>query len=306
MMSNEIVVINNLYKSYGDIVALNDVNLIIRKGVEGLIGHNGAGKTTLISILLGLRKANKGDISFFGFDPWREGYKIRKRVGVMHEKTYFPKNFTGREYLEYVCYFYGYDSVTVKRRVRELIDIIGLEEYIDRKIGSYSAGMLQHLGLAQALIGYPEFVILDEPTSNLDPVSRAMFLKLVERLYREEKINFLISTHVLAELERVCRYVHIIRKGKVIEEGLLMELAKKYVNEYTIICSDPVKLFDRLSSVLGRDNILLDENKIHLTTDNWPELEKTVLSIALEENIVINFLGPRHGFLEQIYRRVMD
>lgn len=300
-----IIKAKNIVKRFGKITALNGISLTINRGIEGLIGPNGAGKTTFINIILGLIRPDEGYISVFGMDPWRDGAEIRERVGVLHEKPQFPKNFTGREYLEIVGSFYGYGKYDVIKKVNKIIRIINLEKFVDRKIGTYSAGMVQRLGLAQALIGDPEFVILDEPTANLDPTSRIEFLELIARLYRDEDISFLISTHILSELERVCQRVSIICDGIIRERGSLIDLTKKYVTQYLIEVKDPIKLYDRLRDESIVEKIEFYDTKIFVETRNWREFQKILFRIILDNNIEVISVLPRYGALEQVYRKVV-
>lgn len=300
-----IVEAKNIVKRFGKITALNGISLTINRGIEGLIGPNGAGKTTFINIILGLIRPDEGYISVFGMDPWRDGAEIRERIGVLHEKPQFPKNFTGREYLEIVGSFYGYGKYDVIKKVNKIIRIIDLEKFVDRKIGTYSAGMVQRLGLAQALIGDPEFVILDEPTANLDPTSRIEFLELIARLYRDEGISFLISTHILSELERVCQRVSIICDGIIRERGSLIDLTKKYVTQYLIEVKNPKKLYDRLRDESIVEKIEFYDTKIFVETRNWREFQKILFRIILDNNIEVISVLPRYGALEQVYRKVV-
>ncbi|RLE69487.1 MAG: hypothetical protein DRJ34_00700 [Thermoprotei archaeon] len=300
-----IVEAKNIVKRFGKITALNGISLTVNRGIEGLIGPNGAGKTTFINIILGLIRPDEGYISVFGMNPWRDGAEIRERVGVLHEKPQFPKNFTGREYLEIVGSFYGYGKYDVIKKVNKIIRIIDLEKFVDRKIGTYSAGMVQRLGLAQALIGDPEFVILDEPTANLDPTSRIEFLELIARLYRDEGISFLISTHILSELERVCQRVSIICDGIIRERGSLIDLTKKYVTQYLIEVKNPKKLYDRLRDESIVEKIEFYDTKIFVETRNWREFQKILFRIILDNNIEVISVLPRYGALEQVYRKVV-
>jgi ABC-2 type transport system ATP-binding protein len=158
-----IVEADGLNKRFGNVHALRGLNLRVGEGVTGLVGPNGAGKTTTIGILLGLLKPDRGKALVFGFDCWCDSFEVRSRVGVLHEKPVYPSSFTGRRYLEYVAEFYG--RANPKEQATRLLRAVGFSEAADRKISTYSAGMVQRIGLAQALIGEPELVILDEPTA---------------------------------------------------------------------------------------------------------------------------------------------
>jgi ABC-2 type transport system ATP-binding protein len=170
-----IVNIEGLAKSYGKVIAVDGLSLAVEKGsIMGLIGPNGAGKTTTIKVLLGLLRPDRGEIEVFGENPWNNP-AIRHRIGVVHEQAYFPSNHKALDYLERVCRIFGFPE----SRAAEMLKTVGLQpEAHDRSIKGLSAGMLQKFAIAHALIHEPEFVVADEPTSNLDPQSRNEILGL--------------------------------------------------------------------------------------------------------------------------------
>ena len=176
-------------KRFGAAVALDGLSLEICQGINGLIGPNGAGKTTAIRLSLGLIKSNVGKAELFGFDCWSNSYAIRRKVGVLYEKLAFYDHLSGLEQLKLMAKLKGASESLVE--LKELLRLVELdEEAHDRRIGGYSAGMRQRLGLAQALLGNPELVILDEPTSNLDPLNRAKILELIAFLNKEKNTSF--------------------------------------------------------------------------------------------------------------------
>jgi ABC-2 type transport system ATP-binding protein len=209
-----LIAVSGLVKNYGKVKALRGITFKVDKGITGLIGPNGAGKTTTIKILLGLISADGGEATAFGLNCWKDRDKILEKIGVLHEKPRFPTWVTGRKYLEYVAKIKN--TSNVKEEIECTAKICGLADFIDRKISTYSAGMMQRLGLADALIGNPEIVILDEPTANLDPLGRSDVLRKIKQLAKEEDISFIISTHVLSELERICNSVVILNEGLVL------------------------------------------------------------------------------------------
>ncbi|MCS7386593.1 MAG: ABC transporter ATP-binding protein [archaeon GB-1867-005] len=221
-----IIEVQDLVKTFNSTLALNGLSFKAPKGVIGFIGPNGAGKTTTIKILLGLIRADSGSANILGFDCWRESFEIKRRIGVLHEKVAFYDFMSGFEYLLLVAKIKNVSSP--REEVVETLKLVELDEKAwYRQIKGYSAGMKQRLGLAQALIGSPELIILDEPTSNLDPLGRMKFLKIIEALHREREINFLISSHILPELQKVCNYVILIDKGRAIKTGFLDDLIKE-------------------------------------------------------------------------------
>ena len=220
--------VKNIEKSFRDIKALKDLSFTVEKGITGLIGPNGAGKSTTIKIILGLIHPDKGEVKLFGK---KFSSKSLKDIGVLHEKCTFPTNKKGIEYLKYMA---SLKNVSEKE-IHETAELCGICHALERKIRGYSAGMIQRLGLVDALLGYPKLVILDEPTSNLDPLARIEFLKLIQQFYQDYNVSFLISTHILPELEKVCDSVIILNEGELLECGKIKNLIKKYFREEYIV-----------------------------------------------------------------------
>lgn len=182
-----LVSIEDLVKTYGKVVAVNGLSLKIEEGtIMGLIGPNGAGKTTTIKVLLGLLKPDRGRVEVFGQDPW-DNPEIRSRIGVIYERANFPPHHKVLDYLEKTCRIFGFPE----SRGQEILEMVDLqEEAYNRPIKGLSAGMLQKFAIAHALIHEPEFVVADEPTSNLDLQARNDLLDLILRLHSDEKVTF--------------------------------------------------------------------------------------------------------------------
>jgi ABC-type multidrug transport system ATPase subunit len=203
--------------------ALSDLSFQVHKGINGLIGPNGAGKTTSIKLGLGLIKLNAGKAELFGFDCWTQSLEIRRRVGVLYEKVAFYDHLSGLDHLQLMARIKGIsDPLGESKAVLKLVELNN--EAQNRRIGSYSAGMRQRIGLAHALLGNPDLVILDEPTSNLDPMGRVRVIEIINTLKKERGFSFLISSHILSELEKVCEHVILMNKGKTIRQGSLASL----------------------------------------------------------------------------------
>jgi len=238
-----LIAVDDLAKSYGKVVAVDGLSLRVEKGnIMGLIGPNGAGKTTTIKIILGLLKQDRGQVRVFNEDPWNNPY-IRHRIGVIFERAYFPSHHRVLEYLKRVCRIFG----TQESRAKEVLALTKLEDAYDRTIKALSAGMLQKFAVAHALLHKPDLVVADEPTANLDPEARSDLLDLILELHKSEKVTFLISSHILPELSRVCESVAIINKGKVWASGNLEELSEKLGAKATRISTDkPGSLADEI------------------------------------------------------------
>lgn len=207
-------------------VAVNDLNLSIRAGeVFGFLGPNGAGKTTTMNVLLGFVNATSGAAYLFGVDV-REPI-ARQRIGYLPELTYYYKFLTAEELLRFYARIFGIPRAEADRRIDQLLKLVELESARKRPIKTYSKGMQQRVGLAQALINNPDLLILDEPTSGLDPLGRMKVREIIQRLKNEGKTVF-FSSHELGEVETVCDRVAIISQGELKVEGRVADLVEKH------------------------------------------------------------------------------
>lgn len=298
-----LIKVNELVKRYGKIEALRRVTFEVSDGITGLIGPNGAGKSTLIKILLGLIRADNGDATVLGLNCWGDRGKILERVGVLHEKPRFPSWVTGREYLEYSAKLKGVSDVAGE--IERVSEISRLTNFIEKKIATFSAGMVQRLGLADALIGNPELVILDEPTANLDPLGRFEILNRIRQMRDEEGTSFLISTHILSELERVCDSLVILNEGVILAYGTVSELSHKYASpRYVIRVHDIEKL---LKSLNRKTVSILEVKDDYVIADakNSDSLIKEINDLVRKRVIVLKELKVLSPTLEDVFVEVM-
>jgi ABC-type multidrug transport system, ATPase component len=206
--------------------AINDLNLNVRPGeVFGFLGPNGAGKTTTMNVLLGFVNATVGEAFLFGVDVRQP--IARQRIGYLPELTYYYKFLTAEELLRFYARIFGISRGDADRRINQLLKLVELEQVRKRPIKTYSKGMQQRVGLAQALINNPDLLILDEPTSGLDPLGRMKVREIIQRLKDEGKTVF-FSSHELGEVETVCDRVAIINQGELKVEGQVASLVEKY------------------------------------------------------------------------------
>src|SRR4029077_8675760 len=210
----------------GSKAAVNDLTLKVNAGeVFGFLGPNGAGKTTTMNVLLGFVHATSGGAWLFGVNV-REPI-ARQRIGYLPELTYYYKFLTAEEILRFYARIFGIPRVEADRRIEKLIKLVELESARKRPLKTYSKGMQQRVGLAQALINNPDLLILDEPTSGLDPLGRMKVREIIQRLKNEGKTVF-FSSHELGEVETVCDRVAIINEGELKVEGRVTDLVRKY------------------------------------------------------------------------------
>jgi len=240
------IAVEELSKSFGKIKALDNLNIKVPRGVNGLIGPNGAGKTTLIHILSGLIKPDSGRVEVMGLEPWSQRCDLMRKMGVLLERPVFPQGISGMRYMLHVARVISIPEKEAFEALRK----VDLLNYAERKISGYSAGMKTRLSLAKAIVGRPEFVILDEPTANLDPTGRMQLLKWIKRMHREEGIGFLISSHVLPELQKACSWVCLMHMGKAIEQDYVENLLERYSSTvYSLRVTKPDELATALRSL---------------------------------------------------------
>ncbi len=214
------VSVSGVAKSYRAVQALRDVSFELRPGrLSALVGHNGAGKTTLIKLMLGLIRADRGAIRVLNEDPAAGEFSARRQLGYLPENVAFNAALTGRETLG----FYARLKQLEPASAWPLLDRVGLMNAADRRVGTYSKGMRQRLGLAQALLGRPRVLLLDEPTTGLDPELRQTFYEIMNEL-RDDGATVLISSHALNELEDRAEHVLIMNRGLLVAQGTLAEL----------------------------------------------------------------------------------
>jgi len=223
-----IIEAEGLSKVYGSQTAVNGLNLRIQESeIFGFLGPNGAGKTTTLLMFLGLTEPTSGKVKVCGFDPFRDPLLIKEKVGYLPENVGFYDDMDGRENLRFVARLNRVPDEVSKRRIDELLGLVGLLEEARKKVGTYSKGMRQRLGIAEVLIKDPKLVFLDEPTIGLDPDGTNRMLDLIRSLSREKKITVFFSSHLLDQVQRVSDRVGIMIKGNLVAVGPIEELAKK-------------------------------------------------------------------------------
>lgn len=214
-----------LTKAYGDQIAVDNLQMNVNQGqIYGFLGQNGAGKTTTIRMLLGLIKPTQGQIEIFGENLLEKQREILKRIGSIVEFSGFYENLTARENLLIHAKLKG---VHKKNAVEEALEIAGLQAETKKRVGQFSLGMKQRLGIARAILHHPELLILDEPTNGLDPIGIKEIRRLIKSLAVERKITILISSHILTEVEQLADHIGIIHQGKLLEEISFNELRKR-------------------------------------------------------------------------------
>lgn len=272
----------NLSKRYGNQLAVNNVNLTIEKGqIYGFIGQNGSGKTTLFRMITGLIHKTSGEFELLSATSNKQLDEARTQLGSLVEMPAFYDNMTARENLEVSRLV---RNIAGKQCIDEVLNLVGLKDVEKKKFKNFSLGMKQRLGIANALLGNPRFLILDEPINGLDPVSIVEIRELLKKVNKEKAVTILISSHILSELSELATCYGIINNGKLIEEisaEELKEKCKQYIEiqvddakkatvllerelgitEYVVLPENKIKVFSHLDSV-GKINTLLSTNGI--------------------------------------------
>lgn len=255
------------------IVAVRDLDLRVEPGeVYGLLGPNGSGKSTTLKIILGLVSPTRGRTEIFGRDS--RLVESREAVGFLPENPYFYKYLTGEETLRFFGRLCGLGGASLKNRMNELLDLVGLAKAQKRRLGTYSKGMLQRIGLAQALIHDPKLVVLDEPTAGVDPEGSREIRDLILDL-RRRGITVLLSSHLLAQAQEICDRVGILADGVLVREGRLQELIAIENQTELVVADASPSLLDEIESLIDRSNAKLIERRKSTTTLERLFLEAT-------------------------------
>jgi len=223
-----IIEAEGLTKKYGAQIAVNSLALQIQEGeVFGFLGPNGAGKTTTLLMFLGLTEPTSGKVRIVGFDPTREPLRVKEKVGYLPENVGFYDDMDARQNLQFIARLNRIPDGISAKKIDELLGQVGLFEEGKKKVGTYSKGMRQRLGIAEVLIKEPKLIFLDEPTIGLDPDGTNRMLDLIHSLSRDRNITIFLSSHLLDQVQRICDRVGIMIKGNLVAIGPIQELAKK-------------------------------------------------------------------------------
>ncbi|WP_425448486.1 ATP-binding cassette domain-containing protein [Dethiothermospora halolimnae] len=299
--------VTNLHKSYREYKVLDGIDFQVEDGkIYGFLGHNGVGKSTTMNILTGLIDYNKGHIEIDGMSMTKNKKEIMKKIGYLPEDPKFYPYMTGFEYLNFIGEVIGYSKKDIKTRTEKLLEEVDLKKAANRKVGGYSRGMRQRLGLAVAVYNNPNIIFLDEPSSALDPEGRKDMLNIIKRL-KDENITVFLSTHILNDVERVCDEVAILNDKKITLKGSLEEITNKYISPVYDI--EFKKEFNSDIAELNKnkwiDKINVDKNMISVYVNNSDIAGSKLLKIISQfDNPVISY-NLRKNNLEEIFMKVV-
>lgn len=296
---NEIILkTNKLTKKYGEQNAVDSINMTIRKGdIYGFIGQNGAGKTTLIRMVTGLTHKSSGDIELFAKSGGNELDNARTMIGSLIESPAFYGNMTARENLEVSRLV---RNIAGKTCIDEVINLVGLAETGKKKVKNFSLGMKQRLGIANALLGNPKLIILDEPINGLDPMGIVEIRELLKKVNREKDVTILISSHILGELSELATCYGIINNGKLIEEisaESLREKCRQYIELEVDDASNTVIILEKELDII--DYEVLENNKIKI----FSSLDSVgkINSVISRKGIIVEKIGLKGENLEEYF-----
>ena len=249
------ILTQRLTKRYGETLAVDGLDLRIERGeVFGLLGPNGAGKTTAILMLLGLTEPTSGSVRIVGLDPTRQAVAVKRKVGYLPDAVGFYTNLTGRQNLRYTARLNRITPEDAERRIDALLEQVGLAHRADDPVATYSRGMLQRLGVADALVKDPEVLILDEPTIGIDPEGVAQMLELIRRISAERRVTVLLSSHLLGQVQAICDRIGIFVGGRLVACGTIDELGAAHggrlVVEVEAVGGDPEPVLRSLPEVV--------------------------------------------------------
>ncbi len=273
--------------------ALDGLNLTIEKGeIFGFLGPNGSGKTTTIKLLLGLIKPTSGKITIFGKSPYDT--RIKKKIGYLPESPYFYDYLTAYEFL----YFCTQVLETKEDRIDELLKLVGMEEARNIPMGKFSRGMLQRIGVAQALLGEPELVILDEPMGGLDPIGRKEVRDIIVNLRKEGKTVF-FSSHILSDAEMICDRVGILIRGKLVSLGQMEKILSEEIESIEITVKN---ISDTVRQELQKLALhyLPSDNKVMFVVPSEEEKDKIINYVVNNKGTIVSVV-PRRKTLEEYF-----
>ena len=308
LTSQPVITVSSLTKYYGDFKALDSVSFAVGKGwVYGYLGPNGAGKTTTIRTMLGLLKPDQGEIQITSINPAKDPVQALQSLGYAPELPTLQTFFTGEQLLDFTGKMFGLATQAKKEKIKQLLDLVGLEEWGDKKIGKYSKGMVQRLSLALALVNDPVVLIMDEPTIGMDPEATAHFRNLFTTLSKQGKTIF-ISSHLLDEVQRICTHVGMINRGRMVFDGPITQVLETFTQQW-VIEAELKKVTKPMISALKRldyvQDVKSEENKLRIELKEKKDLRGEISSEIFKHNGVLLSLNLHQITLEDAFLRAL-
>ncbi|MEN2975149.1 MAG: ATP-binding cassette domain-containing protein [Candidatus Caldarchaeales archaeon] len=296
--------VRDVFKRFGEKVAVDHVNFEVGGEVYSLLGPNGSGKTTLLSMIAGIITPDSGEISIDGLSPQSTNYK--EMIGFSPQDPIVYENLTGLENMMFYARLYGLERGEARKRCRELLELVNLLDYGDKRVKTYSGGMKKRISFAISLIGEPEVLLLDEPTTGMDPQSRRDVWHLIKKLLDEGK-TIVLATHYMEEADLLSNRVAIMDHGRIIVEDTPEGLKKKYGPSGVLLVEllEPVSKIDvKLERQMQVEKIILEKDLLKIYVEDLDEASPRILSSLIREGFKLNSLKIVRPTLEDVFLRL--
>jgi ABC-2 type transport system ATP-binding protein len=293
----------HITKLFGKQKALNEVSFSINKGeLVGFLGPNGAGKSTMMKIITGFMPADSGEVVVNGEKIVSKNLEIRKNIGYLPEHNPLYTDLYVKEFLEITAGFYKLKNT--KQRVAEMVELTGLGDEQHKKIRALSKGYRQRVGLAQALIHDPSVLILDEPTTGLDPNQLEEIRHLIREISREKTV--MLSSHIMQEVEALCSRVIIINKGKIVADGGINEIKSGKLNRNQVVIAEfsAAVILEKLLAVEGVKSAVLNRNLWEIESNGIQDIRPAIFQFAVENNLTLLTLQEKQQNLENVFHQL--
>jgi ABC-2 type transport system ATP-binding protein len=306
MNKQGIIEAKDLVKTYGKFTAVDKLNLCINEGeVFGFLGPNGAGKTTTILMMLGLTEPTSGTARICGFDPAREPLKVKRLTGYLPEKIGFYEDLTAMENLDYTAALNGIPREAASKRIKELVDMVGLSEVAEQKVGTFSHGMKQRLGIADVMVKDPKVAFFDEPTSGIDPEGIEQVLNIITNMAKQ-RVTIVLSSHQLHQVQKICSRVGILSKGRLVAEGSVDQLGREAIAggkfRIELQVSEPTrKLISSIKKIKGVSNVESSGDQLLISCDKdlRPQIARAVVD---SDSLLVQMKIEEYG-LDDVYMK---
>jgi ABC-2 type transport system ATP-binding protein len=306
MSKQAVIETKELVKTYGKFTAVDKLNLCVNEGeVFGFLGPNGAGKTTTLLMMLGLTEPTSGTVCICGFDSTREPIKVKRVTGYLPERVGFYDDLTASENLDYTAALNGLPREMASKRIDELLNMVGLSEVAKQKVGTYSHGMKQRLGIADVMIKDPKVAFFDEPTAGIDPEGIEQVLELITNMARQ-KVTVVLSSHQLHHVQKICTRVGILSKGHLVAEGSVDELGREKIGggklRIEVQVAEPnSKLVKSIKNVKGVTNVESAGDLLLISCEK--DLRRQIAKVAADcDSLIVQMKMEEYG-LDDIYMK---